>query len=69
MLNLCRITSISVNYRDGCVDSDQLKTREREYAIKEMPTFLQFIGYLYNSGCTLAGPFYEYKDYNNFINL
>jgi D-alanyl-lipoteichoic acid acyltransferase DltB (MBOAT superfamily) len=41
---------------------------EREYLIEELPSFYDYIGYIYYCGGTIAGPIYEYKDYSNFIN-
>lgn len=40
---------------------------ERAYAIKEAPSFSDFLGYMYYCGGTIAGPHYEYADYINFI--
>lgn len=36
-------------------------------AISKAPSFVDFIGYMYYCGGTIAGPFYEYTDYINFI--
>ena len=87
MMNLCRMTSISCNYRDGSIPKDRqetdLKSRkllyfilaswltvtigERAYAIEKLPSFYEYIAYMYYCGGTIAGPFYEYKDYLHFI--
>ena len=40
---------------------------EREYLIEELPTFYEYLGYLYYCGGTIAGPFFEYRDYINFM--
>jgi len=79
MMNLCRIAAVSINYRDGSVPKEEqdtkLKTRkqilndiiinlgERVYAIDKCPSFYDYLGYLYYCGGTIAGPFYEYKDF------
>lgn len=47
----------------------KLKSRERKYAVKEMPSFLDYFGYLYFCGGSIAGPFYEYGDYLRYIKL
>eukprot|EP00347_Sterkiella_histriomuscorum_P004536 403360089 len=71
MMNLCRITAVSICYKDGAVPEkdreEKLKTRERVYAIDQCPSFYDYLGYLYYCGGTIAGPFYEYKDYINFM--
>jgi len=41
---------------------------ERIYAIDKVPSFYDYLGYLYYCGGTIAGPFYEYKDYIDFMN-
>ena len=40
---------------------------EREYLVETLPSFYDYMGYMYYCGCTIAGPFFEYKDYINFI--
>jgi lysophospholipid acyltransferase len=84
MMNLCRLTAISINYRDGGVPmpkddkEDTLKPSkcsllpycfigERAHAIAKIPSFFDYLGYMYYCGGTIAGPFYEYNDYINFI--
>jgi len=32
-----------------------------------VPSFYDYLGYLYYCGGTIAGPFYEYKDYIDFM--
>ena len=41
---------------------------EQEYLIEQLPSFYDYMGYMYYCGCTIAGPFFEYKDFINFIN-
>jgi hypothetical protein len=38
------------------------------YAIKDTPSFFDFLSYVFYCGGTISGPFYEYKDFDNFIN-
>lgn len=33
-----------------------------------MPGLLDYLGYIFFGGC-IIGPFYEYKEYDDFINL
>jgi lysophospholipid acyltransferase len=82
MLNLCKVSAIAINYRDGGVEKakrdKELKKRkiyyrhhtigEIEYLVDELPSFYDYMGYMYYCGCTIAGPFFEYKDFINFIN-
>jgi D-alanyl-lipoteichoic acid acyltransferase DltB (MBOAT superfamily) len=41
---------------------------EKEYLVEKLPSFYEYMGYMYYCGGTIAGPFFEYKDYTNFIN-
>ena len=47
--------------------SNNRKLGEREFAVDDTPTFTEFLGYIYFCGATIAGPFFEYKDYKNLI--
>jgi lysophospholipid acyltransferase len=71
MMNLCKISAISINYRDGAIPKEkrdtQLKSREKEFLVETLPSFYDYLGYIYYCGGTIAGPFFEYKDYVNFI--
>jgi lysophospholipid acyltransferase len=83
MLNLCKVSAIAINYRDGGVerakrDKELKKSKENwiinvyvgeiEYLVEDLPSFYDYMGYMYYCGCTIAGPFFEYKDFINFIN-
>lgn len=35
--------------------------------LEQLPSFYDFLGYMYYCGGTIAGPFFEFKDYINFI--
>ena len=71
MFNYCRVTSLACCIRDGIklkearksgVEVD-LKRREKAYAVEEIPSFFEFISYLYFCGAAISGPFYEFKDF------
>lgn len=40
---------------------------ERTFALEKCPSFYDYLGYLYYCGGTIAGPFYEYRDYIDFM--
>jgi hypothetical protein len=40
---------------------------EREYLVEKLPSFYDYMGYIYYCGGTITGPFFEYKDFINFI--
>ena len=71
MFNYCKITSVVCCIKDGIamknarkLDKEpDLKRREKVYAVEEVPSFFDFISYLYFCGAAISGPFYEYKDF------
>ena len=73
MFNYCRVTSLVCCLRDGITIKEarakgkdvqpDLKRRELAYAVEEVPSFFDFISYLYFCGAAISGPFYEFKDF------
>lgn len=59
-----------MNYRDGYGDQDaQLTSREKKYAVKELPSFFEYCNYVFNIQSSVIGPSFEYKDWDDFLNL
>lgn len=46
-----------------------LKKRELKYAIEKMPSFYHFMCYMYFCGAAISGPWYEFQDFENMIDL
>jgi D-alanyl-lipoteichoic acid acyltransferase DltB (MBOAT superfamily) len=46
-----------------------LKTRELKYAIEDLPSFIEFLSYIYFCGAAISGPWYEFKDFDAMIKL
>ena len=63
-----RLISIGFWYKDGLVDSSR-GGFPNDKAIKKRPSFLQMAGYTYNAPSCVAGPFFEYKDYEDWMEL
>eukprot|EP00351_Strombidinopsis_sp_SopsisLIS2011_P005454 CAMPEP_0116877348 /NCGR_PEP_ID=MMETSP0463-20121206/9136_1 /TAXON_ID=181622 /ORGANISM="Strombidinopsis sp, Strain SopsisLIS2011" /LENGTH=163 /DNA_ID=CAMNT_0004524555 /DNA_START=317 /DNA_END=808 /DNA_ORIENTATION=+ len=63
------MTALSINFKDAGRKPEELKRREVEYAIHEVPSLVDYFGYMYFCGGPLMGPFFEYKDYKDFIQL
>ena len=71
MFNYCKVTSVVCCIKDGTTvkkarkldQEPDLKRREKLYAVEEIPSFFDFISYLYFCGAAISGPFYEYKDF------
>ncbi|CAI2367021.1 unnamed protein product [Moneuplotes crassus] len=58
---VCRLTSVAFCYCDGANNKDE--------DFQEQPSFMWLLGYTYNTPSCLAGPFFEFKDYKNWILL
>mmetsp|Transcript_19866 Transcript_19866/g.14304 ORF Transcript_19866/g.14304 Transcript_19866/m.14304 type:complete len:170 (+) Transcript_19866:394-903(+) len=69
MLLITKMTALSINFKDAGRKPEELKRREVEYAIHEVPSLVDYFGYMYFCGGPLMGPFFEYKDYKDFIQL
>lgn len=75
MFNYCRVTSLACCIHDGVTikkarqagKEPDLKKREKAFAIEEMPSFLDFMSYVYFCGGAISGPWYEYKDFIQMI--
>lgn len=64
---VCRIISLGYCFRDG---SPKCKGDIRnDKALSHMPSFWQYVGYCFNAPSCIAGPFFEYQDYNDWIEL
>ncbi|RYY82691.1 hypothetical protein EON63_12865 [archaeon] len=79
MVLTMKLTSFAYNIYDGMYDYNTItqanpdKSMERiyssrkKYAITRLPSLLEFMGYIYCFTCILAGPAFEYKDYEDSI--
>ncbi|GMF13176.1 unnamed protein product [Phytophthora lilii] len=79
MLLLIKLTSFAFNYHDGVVsaattvkegDSDhvkRVKQSRKALAIPQIPSLLEFFGFVYCFTTFLAGPAFEYKEYSDAI--
>ncbi|KAJ1959719.1 Lysophospholipid acyltransferase [Dispira parvispora] len=68
MVLVIKLTSFAFNVADGRVSSDQvLSSRQQAKAIRGMPTFMEFMGYIFFFGNFLVGPAIEYRDYIAFV--
>lgn len=64
---VCRLISLGFCYRDGGDAENGDKINKKN--IKQMPSFWQIMGYTYNTPSCVASPFFEYKDYEEWIEL
>lgn len=64
MVLTLKVISASMSYQDGLIKNEEdLRVSQRKNRLKELPSFVQYIGYCLNCGTHLAGPVYEIRDY------
>ena len=81
MVMVMKLTTFAYNLYDGTVDHHNtfVKTYEgnkgaakvyaarRKFAIKQLPSLLEYYGYIYTFPCIIAGPAFEFSDYMRAI--
>ncbi|KAH9157732.1 hypothetical protein AeRB84_000467 [Aphanomyces euteiches] len=79
---LCmKLTSFAFNYYDGVVDSERIKNppadnkalakvfaTRRALAINQLPSVIEYLGYVYCFPTLLAGPSFEFREYVDVTN-
>lgn len=64
---VCRLISLGMCYRDG---SNRCKgDSNNEMALEKMPSFYKVAVYTFNLTSCIASPFYEYKDFEEWMEL
>jgi len=64
MVLTLKVTSAAINYQDGLIkDEDSLRSAQKKYRLKDLPSPIAFAGYCLSCGTHLAGPVFEIKDY------
>ena len=80
MMNFTKLTALAISYKDGNDDIQTAKKSLREskidrfnklgeiyYRIEKLPNIGDFFCYMFYCGGTVSGPFFEYNDFNTFI--
>mmetsp|Transcript_3030 Transcript_3030/g.2515 ORF Transcript_3030/g.2515 Transcript_3030/m.2515 type:complete len:471 (-) Transcript_3030:28-1440(-) len=64
---VCRLISIAMCFRDGSpkVNNDA----ENDMKLEKLPTFYKMVVYTFNVPSCIASPFYEYKDFEDWMEL
>lgn len=65
MVLTLKLISVAYNYQLGALPESKMSDDDRKYAIRRLPTLLQFVGYMTSCGNLLAGPTFEFNDYVN----
>ena len=70
LVHVAKISSFAFSYDDGAKDLKELKSLHlQKNRIVEYPSLLEYAAYIFFYPTTLVGPFIEFKDFINFIDL
>ena len=70
MMTLCKFCSFAFSFEDGEKnDKDIYNNTHKKYKIKELPSFLEFLSYIYFYPTAIVGPSFDFIDFHNFIYL
>jgi len=67
MILTIKLITLAFDYSDGMKPKDSLNSYQREMLVDQVPSLLEYFGYVYFFGGFLAGPAFNYKEYANFI--
>lgn len=64
MVLTLKVTSAAFNYQDGLIEDEKtLREAQKKYRLKNLPSFVAYLGYCFNCGTHLVGPVFELRDY------
>ena len=68
MMSICKFSSLAFSYEDGEKEEKDFKnSHHKEYRVKEKPSLLEVLSFVYFYPTSVIGPSIEYKDFINFI--
>lgn len=67
MVMIMKLTAFCWNVQDGRLPDSELSDFQREHAIRELPSLLDYTGYVLFFPALMAGPAFDYCDYSRYI--
>jgi D-alanyl-lipoteichoic acid acyltransferase DltB (MBOAT superfamily) len=70
MISFCKQMGLALCYKDG--DEDNFKNctgREKAKAVKQKPSLVNYLSYMFFVGQVISGPFSEYCDFEDWLHL
>lgn len=67
MVMIMKLTAFCWNVQDGKLPSSELSAFQNEHAIRELPSVLDYAGYVLFFPSLFAGPAFDYCDYTRYI--
>jgi hypothetical protein len=69
MILMTKLWGLSWAYKDGGVKLDTLTKDQLERKVMHLPNILEYLSFVFFSGGCLLGPFIEYSDFKDWIEL
>ena len=67
MVLVMKLSAFCWNVHDGRLPQEELTDHQRDRAIQEMPSFLDYAGYVLFFPSLLVGPAFDYNDYRRWL--
>jgi lysophospholipid acyltransferase len=67
MVMIMKLTAFCWNVQDGRLPASELSEFQREHAIRELPSLLDYTGWVLFFPALMAGPAFDYCDYHKYI--
>ncbi|KAE9970376.1 putative beta-glucosidase E [Venturia inaequalis] len=67
MVLVMKMTAFCWNVHDGRLPASELSDLQKTNSIKEMPSLLDFFGYVFFFPALLVGPAFDYQEYKTYI--
>jgi lysophospholipid acyltransferase len=67
MVLVMKLTAFCWNVQDGRLPDSELSDFQKEHAVRELPSLLDYAGYVFFFPSLMAGPAFDYCDYRRYI--
>lgn len=67
MVLVMKLTAFCWNVQDGRLPEAELSDFQKEHAVRTMPSLFDYAGYVFFFPALMAGPAFDYCDYNDYI--
>ncbi|KAF2744273.1 MBOAT family protein-like protein [Sporormia fimetaria CBS 119925] len=67
MVMIMKLTAFCWNVQDGRLPDSELSDFQRAHAIRELPSILDYAGWVFFFPALMAGPAFDYCDYRSYI--
>lgn len=69
MILTAKLSAIAFCYRDGGEKESDLLPEQKERMVTKLPSVLEMLSYVYFCSACICGPFFEYADYIQYIEM